>query len=153
MSALSDALNLLARRELSTQQIRQRLLDRDHTPEDVEAAIGRLTESGALDDGRVARAYARTAANVKGRGRLRIVRELEAIGITREVARGAVADALGDVDEEARIDAALRKKLRGKTITTRQDRARLYNFLVRQGFSGEAASAALRRLETQNYEL
>jgi SOS response regulatory protein OraA/RecX len=93
----------------------------------------------------VARAYARTATNVKGRGRLRIIRELEAIGITREIARSAVADALGDSDEASLIDRAVQKKIRGKRLTNRQDRARLYNFLVRQGFTAEAASAALRR--------
>jgi SOS response regulatory protein OraA/RecX len=75
-SAFDDGLRMLARRELSSSQLRARLLERDHPSADVEAAIAQLKESGALDDARVARAYAETALKVKGRGRLRIQREL-----------------------------------------------------------------------------
>jgi regulatory protein len=147
LSAYSDALALLARRELSVAQLRERLLDRDHSPGDVEDAVARLLESGALDDGRVARAYARTAANVKGRGRLRITKELLAMGIARDVVAVAVAEVFGELDERALIDRAIRKKLRsGRKPSTIQERARLYQFLMRQGFSPAAVSAAMRRL-------
>ena len=145
-SAYLDALHLLARRELSVDQTRARLLDRQHPPEQVEAAIEHLLETGALDDARVAREYARTAVEVKGRGRLRIQQELRAMGIARETATEAVAEAFGDVDERALISRAIQKKLRGKTrITSRQEMARLYQFLLRQGFTPAAVSAALRK--------
>ena len=147
LSAYSDGLALLARRELSTADLRARLLDREHTPEAVEEAIQRLQETGALDDRRVARAYARTASKVKGRGRLRVMRELQAMGIARDVIAEAVAEVFADQDERALIERAIEKKLRGgqKPVTV-QDRARLYQFLMRQGFTPAAVSAALRRL-------
>ena len=88
--ALNDALRLLAGRELSVAECRARLLDREHPEEDVEAAIAQLIESRALDDERVANAYARTAVNVKGRGRLRVQQELHARGIARDIAAAAV---------------------------------------------------------------
>ena len=146
MSAYSDALKLLARRELSAAEIRTRLLHRDHTPEEADAAIARLQESRALDDRRVARAYARTALSVKGRGRLRVTRELQAMGIARDVITEAVAEVFGDLDERALIDKAIQKKLRGKPVKTIQERARLYQFLMRQGFTPAAVAAVLRRL-------
>lgn len=146
MSAYSDALRLLARRELSAADLRTRLLHRDHTPEEADAAIARLQESRALDDRRVARAYARTALSVKGRGRLRVTRELQAMGIARNVISEAVAEVFGDLDERSLIDKAIEKKLRGRTVRTTQERARLYQFLMRQGFTPAAVSAALRRL-------
>ena len=69
------------------------------------------------------------------------------MGIAREVIAEAVAEVYGDADERALIDRAVQKKLRGapkpKTV---QERARLYQFLVRQGFTPAAVSAALRRL-------
>ena len=142
-----DALKLLARRELSAAGVRARLLDRDHTPEEADAAIARLLENGALDDRRVARAYARTASKIKGRGRLRVKRELEAMGIAREVVAEAVAEVFGDLDERLLIDKAIQKKLRGgKKAETTQERARLYQYLMRQGFTPAAVSVALRRL-------
>ena len=147
MSAHSDGLKLLARRELSVADLRARLVDREHPPDDVETAIGRLLESGALDDRRVARAYARTASKIKGRGRLRVVRELQAMGIARDIVAEAVGEVFGELDERAMIDRAVQKKLRGgRKPSTVQERARIYQFLMRQGFTPAAASAALRRL-------
>lgn len=144
-TAYVDALHLLGRRELSVRQLRERLRDREHSPEDVDRAIDLLIENRALDDRRVAAAYVRTALKVKGRGRLRIQRELQAMGIEKDVAAEALADAFGDVDERSLIAKALQKKLRGTTrITSPADYARVYQFLMRQGFSPAAVSAALR---------
>ena len=144
-SAYLDALHMLARRELSVAQTRARLIDREHDVAQVDAAIERLLETGALDDGRVARAYARTALKVKGRGPLRIQSELHAMGIPRDVAAEALAETFGEVDERSLIAKAIQKKLRGHPkIATRAEYARLYQFLIRQGFSPAGVSAALR---------
>ena len=147
MSAYTDGLRLLGRRELSVADMRGRLLEREHTSEETDAAIAKLLENGALDDGRVARAYARTASKIKGRGRLRVTRELSAMGIAKDVIAEAVADVFGDIDERAMVDRAIQKKLRGgRKPATIQERARLYQFLMRQGFTPAAVSAAMRRI-------
>ena len=147
MSAYTDALRLLARRELSEKQLRERLLDREHPRDEVDRVITRLLESKTLDDARVARAYARTAAGVKGRGRLRVMRELSEMGIAKETATEAAADVFADVDERALIAKALQKKLRGRPkIANRAEHARLYQYLMRQGFTPAGIVAALRKL-------
>ena len=142
---------MLARRELSVAEVRSRLVDREHPSEEIEAAIKHLLDNGALDDRRVARAYARTAATVKGRGRLRVQQELHAMGIARDIAAEALAETFADTDERALIDKAIQKKLRGsgasppRTLSL-QERARLYQYLMRQGFTPAGISAALRRI-------
>jgi regulatory protein len=147
VSAYSDALQLLARRELSEKQLRDRLVDRDHQGDEIDRVIAHLLESKALDDGRVARAYARTAAGVKGRGRLRVMRELSTMGIARDVANEALAEVFADVDERALIAKALQKKMRGRPrITNAAEHARLYQFLMRQGFTPAGITAALRKV-------
>ena len=106
-----------------------------------------MLENHALDDARVAAAYVRTALKVKGRGRLRIQRELQDMGIPRDVAAQALAEAFGDVDERAQVRDAIRKKLRGKPkLASQADYARLYQFLLRQGFSPAMVSDALRTM-------
>jgi SOS response regulatory protein OraA/RecX len=76
---------------------------------------------------------------------LRVQRELQEMGVDRDVAAQALADAFGDVDERALIAAAIKKKLRGKTsIGTASEYARMYQFLMRQGFSPTGVNAALR---------
>jgi SOS response regulatory protein OraA/RecX len=144
-SAYLDALHLLAGRELTVKQLRARLLSREHDREEVEHAIEHLLETRALDDARVAAAYVRTAIKIKGRGRLRIQRELQEMGVDRDVASDALAEAFGDVDERALIANAIKKKLRVKqAIATPADYARIYQFLLRQGFSPADVNAALR---------
>ena len=103
---------MLAGRELSVEGVRARLQDRGYPPDEIAGAIERLIESGALDDARVARAFARTAATVKHRGRLRVMRELLQMGIDSGVASEALGEVYGELDERALIDDALRRKLR-----------------------------------------
>jgi regulatory protein len=143
-SAYLDGLRLLGRRDLSVRQLRERLLEREHDPEEVAAAVERLTETKALNDRRVASAYARTALKVKGRGRLRVQRELQQMGIPKDVAAEALAETFGEADERSLIAKAIQKKLRGGTITSRADYARVYQYLMRQGFSPAGIGAALR---------
>jgi regulatory protein len=138
---------LLAGRELSVEGIRARLEDRGYARDEIAEAIARLLDSGALDDGRVARAFARTAATVKRRGRLRVMRELLQMGISTEVAAAALGEVYGEIDERTLIDEALRKKLRSRTKAPDQhEYARTYQFLLRQGFSPAGVAAALRKI-------
>jgi len=147
MSAYTDALKLLARRELSEQQLRERLIDREHPPDEIDRVVTHLLESKTLDDARVARAYARTAAAVKGRGRLRVMRELGAMGIARETVSEALAEVFADVDERALIAKALQKKMHSRPrIANQAEHARLYQYLMRQGFTPGGIVAALRKL-------
>jgi regulatory protein len=146
-SAYLDALHLLARRELSVAECRTRLASKEHPQEAIDAAVAHLIETGALDDRRAARAHARTALNVKGRGRLRIQRELQEKGIAREVAAEALAEVFGDADERAMVGRAIQKRLRGRTVLKdRAESARLYQYLMRQGYTPAAVLAELRKL-------
>ena len=138
---------MLARRELTEKELRDRLIEHDHPREEIDRVVSHLLESKALDDARVARAYARTAADVKGRGRLRVMRELHQMGVARETATDAIAEVFADVDERTLIAKALRKKMRGKArISDAAEHARLYQFLMRQGFTPAGIVAALRKL-------
>jgi SOS response regulatory protein OraA/RecX len=68
------------------------------------------------------------------------------MGIARDVAAEAVTEVFADIDERSLLLKAIQKKLRGKKVRTLQERARLYRFLIRQGFPPAAVSSALRRL-------
>ena len=141
--AYVEAVKLLARRELSEAQVRQRLKRRGYEPDDVDAAVARLKEERSIDDARVAAAMARTQASVKRRGRLRVRRHLESAGIDRAIVRRAVDDAFDGVDEASLIQAALNRRLRGRAIETDAERQRLYRYLLNQGFDAEHVAEAL----------
>ena len=141
-SAYQAAVGLLARRELSTGQLRDRLTRRELPPLEIEAAIARLIRERAVDDARMALAYARRAAEVQFRGQSRTRRAIEALGIDPATARHAVAEIFNEVDEESVLDRAIAKRLHGP-IRDRPQFRRLYQALLRQGFPPDRVAAAL----------
>jgi regulatory protein len=134
-SAYVAALKLLARRELSEAQVRQRLARSTHPSSDIDAAIDKLKKEAAIDDGRVARAIVRHETSIKQRGKLRIKQAMARAGIAAATAREAIRSELVDVDDNALLDASLSKRLRhGRTIADDREFQRLYRYLVGQGF-------------------
>lgn len=139
-------LKLLARRELSEAQLRQRLLRRGHAADDVEVALTRLKSERALDDARVADALTRTEIAVRGRGRLRVSRQLAQAGIDAGVADRALDRAYAETDLDTLLTAKLDNRLRGRPrIADQREMQRLYRYLVGQGFESDRVLAVLRR--------
>ncbi len=138
------ALRWLARRELSEAQVRERLRRKGVDVEIAEEAVGRLLRERAIDDRRVASAYARTQTVTKGRGRDRVRREIEALGIRADVARAAVDEVFAEVDEGALLEKALDRKWPTTGDVDAADVQRVYRALIRQGFASDATLAAIR---------
>jgi regulatory protein len=144
-TAYITALTLLARRELSEAQIRQRLSRRGFTSDDIDDTVTRLRRDGSLDDARVAAAIARSQLSLKKRGARRVRREIEAAGISSSLADRAVAEVYADVDAEALLHAAIDRRLGTRSLDDERGMARLYRYLVGQGFEADKAMAALRK--------
>ena len=136
------AVRLLARRDLSTAQLRERLTRRELPIAEIDAAVARLTRERVVDDERMALGRARLAAEIKFRGQRRTRLEIEALGIDRETARRAVAAVFDEADEEAVLERAIARRLTG-TIRDRAHFRRLYQALLRQGFPPDRVAAAL----------
>jgi regulatory protein len=140
---------MLALRELSVSQLHDRLRRRGFAEDAITAALTRLDASGALDDRRTALAFARTELRVKHRGRARVLRQLEAIGIARDLARDAVAEVYDEVDEADMIAQALARRRRSTNpVRDPAEFRRLHAYLVRQGFSSDAVIRALKARAT-----
>jgi len=149
-SAYVDGLKLLARRELSELQVRQRLARRGHDAEAIDAAIARLREERAIDDARVAEAIARTESSLRRRGRVRVRMQIERAGIAKSIARQATDEAFDGIDEDTQIELALKKRLRGRTtIADDREFQRLYRFLIGQGFESDLVMKTLRSRYTR----
>jgi regulatory protein len=137
---------MLARRELSEVQVRQRLLRRGHLPEDIDIAIARLKSERAIDDVRVAEAIARTEVTLHRRGRLRVDRRIQSAGVAPATAHRAVEQVYGDLDPDTLLAGALDKRLRGRDgIADQKEFQRLYRYLLGQGFESDRVLAILRK--------
>jgi regulatory protein len=129
---------MLARRELSEQQVRERLARKGHAGDAIDEAIARLRAERALDDTRVAEAIARTEISIRRRGKLRVHMQIQRAGIDKAIATRAVDDVSGAIDYDALIEASLQKRLRGRpTIADDREFQRLYRYLAGQGFESD----------------
>jgi regulatory protein len=138
---------MLGQRELSEAQIRIRLLRRGCEPEAISEALERLKKDRTLDDGRVARAAARLEAGIRHRGPARVRQRLQAMGLASDLVQKAVAETFEDVSEQALLDAAFERRLRGRLPADLDEkaRARLVRGLVGQGFSLGAVLRKVRK--------
>jgi regulatory protein len=134
------ALTLLSARELSEAQLRTRLKRREFEAAAIDEAVARLKVDRTLDDRRVALALARMESAIKHRGRSRVIQKIRQAGINSDTAEDAVREVFEEVDENALLDRALERRLRGKTPQELDDkgRARVVRGLVAQGFRLEA---------------
>jgi regulatory protein len=144
--AFTAALNLLSARELSEAQLRSRLVRRKLDPDDINTALARLKEDGTLNDRRVARAIARMESEIKHRGRARVIQKIRQAGIDPDTAEDAVREVFEDVDENALLERAMERRLRGKSPRELDDkgRARVVRGLMAQGFRLEAVLKKLK---------
>ena len=132
------ALRALARRAHARLDLQRRLVKKQHPPAAVDAALERLASRGLLDDRQFAEQYAALRAT-RGKGPVRLLRDLQAQGVERRTAERAVRRALEeegiDPGLEARAVAAKRaRQLAGLPAPVRK--RRLLAFLMRRGYTG-----------------
>lgn len=150
-SAMLASVRLLARRPLSSGELRRELLGRGHPEHDVEEAIAECETSLYLDDLGLARVVCENLRERKGASRSQVRVKLRERLLPYEI----IEVALGELDDNAewellRAAAADRaRKLAGleRPVAER----RLLGYLARRGWSGEAAVRAVRAaLDTAN---
>jgi regulatory protein len=143
------ALRMLARRELSEAQVRQRLAGKGEDSDAIDAAVARLKAEGNINDERVAGVIARTQTTLKSRGRRRVLQQIEAAGIAKSIASRTVDETFQDLDADALLLGSIAKRLRGRDrIADDREFQRLYRYLTAQGFDSDRILAHLRRLRS-----
>lgn len=146
--AVRHAMNLVARKPRSESEIKRVLLGHEAAFDvtEVDAAMARLRDLGALDDSRWASTYV-AQPRAAGRGAKLLRRELG----QRGVQSADVTAALDGRDEAAEALAAALKRVRSlRGLAPEAARRRLHDFLRRRGFDD---SVARRAMETALAEL
>lgn len=139
--ALSLAVQLLARREHTAEELRQKLAQRGWQRAEVEAALHHLQQRNLQSDQRFCAAYLREKQGSYGDFRLRA--ELARRGVDEEVTTAALKAAA--LPPEAQRAAALlqRKYPRGVAAGDEKTEQTARRFLHNRGFGGESIRAAL----------
>lgn len=144
-SVRGAALSLLGRRDYTASELRKRLIEKGHDPGEVDEQIESLTADGTINDARVAASHIRVASQVKGRGRMRIRQELQARGIAKPVIESLLSE-MPPEDEAAAIERFLSRRKIPDALPP-QARNKVFQQLMRKGFTADAISKALRHRE------
>ena len=128
----AKAMELLARREHSRLELRQKLLQRGYPPELIDPALERLIEERLLDEDRYAELYACARAD-KGYGPLRIARELRERGVPDERVTATLA-ALED-NWPAKLRELHRKRFKSRVPADAAGRLQQTRVLRQHGFT------------------
>ena len=132
--ALAGAGRVLARRDVSTRRLRERLARAPLAPADVREAVATLADLGVLDDRRLAAKRAAALAE-RSWGDAAILARLAEEGLSEEDARAAVAG-LAPEEERARVLLAREPEARRGALR-----------LAQRGFSSETIEGAVGPLE------
>ena len=137
--AKAKALQYLAYRARTAEEVRRKLLRSDFDEATVEAVLARLHDLGYLDDEAYAHDYARARFRNRGYGPVRIRSELlrRGVGATlADAALEALAEEPGtDPVAAAQAQAERRWPRLAREPDPRKRRKKLSDFLVRRGFS------------------
>jgi regulatory protein len=132
------ALQLLATRAHFRRELERKLAQRGHPPEEIEAALVRLTEQKYLDDRATAKVFVESRQERTSEGRSRLRLELLKRGAPEEAIDAALAELTPDDDTPAAREAAESWRRKGGV-----DPRALARHLERKGFSRRAIVSAL----------
>ena len=139
------AMNLLMKRSYTSSQLRRKLEEGYYPPAVIEAALEYVASFHYTDDLQYALDYITYHEGSHGRRRMEL--DLLRRGISAELFEKAWAlweDRGGIQDECAMIQVLLRKKGYEPEGADRMQRSKMYQFLLRKGFSSEEITKALR---------
>lgn len=158
------ALDLLSYGARTRQELARKLRGKRFAPERIDDCLARLEEKGLLSDAAVAAAFVRDRLRLRPRGSARLASELRAKGVEADVAQETIAlvfedEEVSDVDlargaaeawlarQPAKVSSALAS--RSHTAESGKAKRRLYGYLTRRGFRGDALNAAMRHAEAE----
>lgn len=145
--ALERAVSLLAVRARTERELRDALRQCAYSEAVIDRVIARMDEAGYIDDADFASQWAASRTG-KGLGARRIAMELRQKGVDAE----HIEQALGQLDEEERMESAVRaarKATRGKELSSPADRQKVFAALMRRGYDSASAKRAIEALREQ----
>ena len=134
----------LARRGMSSREMRDYLLGREFESSEVDIEIERLEKVALLDDHALAETLIRTLQSRKGLGRSALTAELRRRNVDPVAVESALA-VLDDDDElERAVVIAMKRAGQLRSLDATTAKRRLGDFLMRRGYSGSVVLKAVQ---------
>ena len=151
---MSRAVNLLAAKPRSVRELRDRLLEKLWTNDEiVDAVVEKLKEYKYLDDEQYARDLAVSKLRQKPQGKRRLQQTMSQKKLDKETVDAAITQAFEKLPEDELIDVAIAKRLRLKgKLETREDVKKFYDHLLRQGFGFDLIREKMSAVTSREFE-
>ncbi|MDQ3323285.1 MAG: RecX family transcriptional regulator [Acidobacteriota bacterium] len=148
------AVNLLAFKPRSVKELRERLLEKTWTNEEiVDAVLEKLKEYNYLNDEQFAKDFAASKLRGKPIGKRVLQQKLAMKKLDKETVAEAIENAYEETPESEIIKLAVAKRLRLKgKPETREDAKKFYDFLLRQGFSYDLVSTKMKEIAANEFD-
>ena len=137
---MHKAIDFLARREHSVQELQQKLLQRNYHIEDISNVVDYLIQNNYLSDQRYSEALFRLRFN-KGYGKYYIDNELRQKGISSAQINALHTEQV--VDWTAQAALVYQKKYANKNIDGQKEKAKRVRYLQSRGFSHDEIMTVL----------
>ena len=129
MEAYDKAVSLLAMREHTEKEIREKLSARSFSPEDIDSAIGRLRREGLLSEERFAEVFIRSRLRKLPEGKALLAMRLRERGCAEDAARKALSEAWEREDYMEPLISYMDE------LTRKKGEEKAYAALMHKGFS------------------
>lgn len=130
-SAFDKAVNLLAFKDRTVQEIRQKLNEKGYSSEDIEDTVEKLSYYGYLNDQNYTISYIKD--NTSKKGKKLIINELNQKGVEKTVIT-EVYESM-DVDEIDTIKRLVERRFQALDFNDDKSYRRVVGYLLRRGFS------------------
>ncbi len=144
-NARSSALKKISLRPHSEFEVRQKLAKKEFSKADIDDAVEYLYSLKLLDDRAFAKSFIAYRL-ARPFGFKRIMLELKQKGVDQETITAACAPYQEEFDDEVVVELAQRRAQRYKGIDPQVRKKRVYEFLIRRGFSHQLAYKALTKI-------
>lgn len=152
---MNRAVRLLAAKPRSVEELRQRLMEKNWTNEEiVQTVLKKLEEYNYLDDEKFAKDFAASKLRQKPVGRRRLKQTLSKKKLDKETINEAIESVYEKMPEEEMLEIAVIKRLRIKgKPETREDTKKFYDYLMRQGFSYDIIKSKMREIADRDFDI
>jgi regulatory protein len=144
------SMHSLARRGMSSSEMRDYLTAREFDADAIDAEIDRLEQVGLLDDAALGETLVRTLRERKGLGRSALNAELRRRKLDPD-AIDAALEMLADDEFDRALALAVKRAPQLRVHDRDTAKRRLVAFLMRKGYSGSMAAAAADRVLSGGY--
>lgn len=132
----------LARRGMSSREMRDYLASRDFAEDEIDGELDRLERVGLLDDRLLAETLIDSLRHRKGLGRSGVTAELGRRKLDPIAIEAALASVSDDEGERA-LEVAVKRAPQLRSLDAETARRRLSAYLMRKGYSGSVVSTAV----------